>query len=76
MKTIKILGAGCKKCSDTYDLVNKVLADKGIEADVQKVEDLKSIVGYGVMTTPAVVVDEKIVFKGKVPKVKDIESWL
>ncbi len=76
MKSIKILGTGCKKCSDTYDLVNKVVAAKGIEAEVTKVEDLKSIMGYGVMSTPAVVIDEKVVIKGKVPKEKDVESWL
>lgn len=76
MKSIKILGTGCKKCSDTYDLVNKVVAAKGIEAEVTKVEDLKSIIGYGVMTTPAVVIDEKVVSKGKVPKEKDVEGWL
>lgn len=76
MKSIKILGTGCKKCTDTYDLVNKVVAAKGVEAEVTKVEDLKSIVGYGVMQTPAVVIDEKVVFKGKVPKEKDVESWL
>ncbi len=76
MKSIKILGTGCKKCSDTYDLVNKVVAAKGIDVEVTKVEDLKSIIGYGVMTTPAVVIDEKVVIKGKVPKEKDVESWL
>jgi small redox-active disulfide protein 2 len=76
MISIKVLGTGCKKCADTYALVNKVVEAKGIEAEVTKVEDLKSIIGYGVMTTPAVVIDDKVVVKGKVPKEKDIEGWL
>jgi len=76
MKSIKILGTGCKKCSDTYALVNKVVDQNGIDAEVTKVEDLKSIIGYGVMSTPAVVIDEKVVFKGGIPKEKDVESWL
>ncbi|WP_430884192.1 thioredoxin family protein [Fusibacter sp. JL216-2] len=76
MKSIKILGTGCKKCSDTYDLVNKVVAKLGVDAEVTKVEDLKSIMGYGVMSTPAVVIDDVVVVKGKIPKEKDVESWL
>ncbi len=75
MISIKVLGTGCKKCSETYALVNKVIEAQGIDAEVTKVEDLKSIIGYGVMTTPAVVIDEKVVMKGKVPKQKDVESW-
>lgn len=76
MKSIKVLGTGCKKCSDTYDLVNKVVEKLGVEAEVTKVEDLKSIMGYGVMSTPAVVIDDVVVAKGKIPKEKDVESWL
>lgn len=76
MKSIKVLGTGCKKCSDTYELVNRLVSETGVDADVSKVEDLKSIIGYGVMSTPAVVIDEKVVFKGGVPKEKDIRSWL
>lgn len=76
MKSIKVLGTGCKKCSDTYDLVNKVVEKLGVEAEVTKVEDLKSIMGYGVMSTPALVIDDVVVVKGKIPKEKDVESWL
>jgi len=76
MKSIKVLGTGCKKCSDTYDLVNKVVARLGVDAEVTKVEDLKSIMGYGVMSTPALVIDDVVVVKGKIPKEKDVEGWL
>lgn len=64
---IKVLGTGCKKCKNFEQLVRKVVEKNGIEANVSKEEDLLQIMAYGVMSTPALVVDEKVVVKGRVP---------
>lgn len=71
-KVIKILGTGCKKCKQTEEAVKKAVADNGIEAKVEKVEDIAAIMQYNVMRTPAVVVDEVVKITGKVPSPKDI----
>lgn len=73
---IKVLGSGCSKCSKLYDLVNEVISNEGIEAEVSKVEDMKEIIGYGVMKTPALVVDEKVMVSGAVPNKKQILKYL
>lgn len=67
MKTIKVLGSGCKKCAETAELVQGVANDKGIEINIEKVTDMAQIMAYGVMSTPAVVIDEKVVHKGSKP---------
>jgi small redox-active disulfide protein 2 len=67
MKQIKILGSGCAKCNQLADAVKTVIAAEGIEAEVQKIEDIQEIVSYGVMSTPGLVVDGKVVCSGKVP---------
>jgi small redox-active disulfide protein 2 len=67
MKQVKILGSGCAKCNQLADAVKAVIAAEGIEAEVQKIEDIQEIVSYGVMTTPGLVVDGKVVCSGKVP---------
>nr|WP_312577250.1 thioredoxin family protein [Sedimentibacter sp.] len=69
---IKILGSGCKNCITLKKNTEEALKEKGIEADVVKVEDYKDIVAYGVLQTPALVIDEKVVSFGKVLKPKDI----
>ncbi len=71
---IKVLGTGCKKCKTLEANVKEAVANAGIEATVEKVEDVQKIIGYGVMSTPALVIDEKVVSKGKVLKAKDIEK--
>lgn len=76
MKTIKILGTGCPKCKQTEAVVNEVVAQLNIEANVIKVEDIADIMQYNVMTTPAVVVDEDIKIKGRVPSKSEIEELL
>jgi len=73
---IEILGSGCKKCTTLYDAVNEIVAAKNIDAEVLKVEDLKTILGYGVMQTPALVVDGVVKFKGSVPKKDKIEKLI
>lgn len=67
MKTIKILGTGCPKCKQTETVVRQVVEENNIEATIEKVEDITKIMEYNVMSTPAVVVDEIIKMKGKVP---------
>lgn len=69
---IKILGSGCKNCVALEENTRVALKEAGIEAEVIKVTDFKEIMTYGVMRTPAIVVDEKVLSYGKVLKPKDI----
>lgn len=69
---IKVLGTGCQKCKTLEDTVRKVVAENSIDAQVSKVEDIMEIMAYGIMSTPAVVVDEKVVVKGRVPSAKEL----
>lgn len=73
---IKILGMGCAKCTATEKLVKEVLAEAGIQAQVEKVTDLREIAGYGVLGTPAVVVDGQVKSISKVPKKEEILAWV
>lgn len=72
MKTIKILGTGCAKCKTTEQAVRNVIAKNNIEATIQKVEDIQKIMEYNIMSTPALVVDEVIKIKGRVPSEAEI----
>jgi len=76
MKTIKVLGSGCKKCMAVADAIGARARELGVDADVVKVTDMATIMGYGVMSTPAVVVGEKVVHAGGVPTRGDIDAWL
>ena len=76
MMDIKVLGAGCQKCKATKAVVDKVIADLGCEATVEKVEDFAKIAAYGVMLTPAVVVNGKVKIVGKVPTEAEVMSVL
>ncbi len=73
---IKVLGPGCAKCNKTEKVVMDALAEAGVAADVEKVSDMMEIAGYGVFGTPAVVVDGEVKCVGKVPKKKEVISWL
>ncbi|KAF5048695.1 hypothetical protein SDC9_67807 [bioreactor metagenome] len=73
---IKILGSGCKNCVALKENTEAALKSTGIEAEIIKVEAMKDIVSYGVMQTPALVIDEKVMSYGKVLKPKDIEAIL
>ncbi|MCH4889271.1 thioredoxin family protein [Acidaminobacter sp. JC074] len=73
---IKVLGTGCKKCKTLEENVRTALSSTGKEANVEKVEDVQQIIAYGVMSTPALVIDGKVVSKGKVLKPKDIEKLI
>jgi|UniRef100_D5WZG5 small redox-active disulfide protein 2 len=76
MINIKILGTGCASCKSTQRLVEEVVAAKGVQAQVEKVEDIPSIMQYGVMRTPGVVIDGKVVHAGGVPNRAMVESWI
>jgi small redox-active disulfide protein 2 len=75
MKNIKVLGTGCANCKHTYALVEEVARAKGEIIELEKVEDLQQIMGYGVMSTPGVVIDGKVVHAGGVPARAKVESW-
>jgi len=73
---IKILGTGCPKCKALEKVTRDVVAENGIEANVTKVEDIMDIMKYGVMTTPALVVDGVVVMKGHVPSKEEVKKLL
>ena len=73
---IQILGTGCPKCKKTYENVEQAVKDLGISAEVEKVEDLKAIMGFGVMITPALAVDGQVKVAGKVPAVDEIKKFI
>ncbi len=73
---IKILGTGCASCRTTQKLVEEVIAAKGVQAQVEKIEDIPSIMQYGVMRTPGVVIDGKVVHSGGIPSRAMVESWI
>jgi small redox-active disulfide protein 2 len=71
---VKILGAGCANCTKLEKTVQKVLNELEIRAEIEKVTDYKDIAEYGVMNTPALVVDGQVKFSGRVPKEKEIKK--
>jgi small redox-active disulfide protein 2 len=73
---IKILGPGCPKCKTLDKITREVVAKNGINASITKVEDIMEIMKYGVMSTPALVVDEKVLVKGRVPSFDEIKQLL
>ena len=73
---IKILGPGCPKCKTLDKATREVVEQNGIDATITKVEDIMEIMKYGVMSTPALVVDEKVVVKGRVPSYDEIKQLL
>lgn len=70
--TIKVLGTGCKNCVNLTDNVKKALTSLNIEANIEKVTDMGDISSYGIMSTPGLVIDEKVVSYGKVLKPEEI----
>ena len=73
---IKILGPGCAKCKTLDKLTHEVVEKNGIIANITKVEDIMEIMKYGVMSTPALVVDEKVVLKGRIPTSEELKQLL
>ena len=73
---IKVLGTGCSKCKTTVALIEEIAKEKGVSISLSKVEELRQIAGFGVMSTPGVVLDGKVVHAGGVPSRSKVEQWL
>jgi small redox-active disulfide protein 2 len=73
---IKVLGTGCASCKNTITLISDVAKAKGVSVNLTKVEELRDIMAYGVMSTPGVVINGKVVHAGGVPSRDKIERWL
>ena len=73
---IKILGPGCANCVNLERVTRQAVADLGIDAQIEKVTDYGAILGYGVMSTPGLVVDEKVVLAGRVPTAAQVRELL
>jgi small redox-active disulfide protein 2 len=73
---IKVLGTGCAKCKKLYEQAEKAVTNSGQPASLTKVEKLEDIMTYGVMMTPALVVDGEVKCTGRIPDAKEIVSWI
>ena len=73
---IEILGTGCAKCHKRDELVRETVKESGVSAEITKVEDIKKIMSYGVMTTPALVIDGQVKVAGKIPSVEEIKQMI
>lgn len=76
MKNIKVLGTGCANCKTTLKLFEEVAKEKGVAVELEKIEDIQAIMSWGVMSTPGVVVDGKVVHAGGVPGRDKIAGWI
>ena len=76
MKEIKVLGSGCAKCTKSTELIQSVAAESGTSVNVIKETSPEVIMSYGVMMTPAIVVDRVLVHSGSIPTKEQIEGWL
>ena len=73
---IKVLGSGCANCKATIALIDQIAQARGVTVNLKKVEELRDIISYGVMSTPGVVINGKVVHAGGVPSRDKIEQWL
>jgi len=73
---ISILGSGCPKCKQLEENARKAVEELKIKAEIEKVTDVGEIVDYGVMSTPAIVIDGEVKASGRIPTVEEIKSWL
>ncbi len=73
---IKVLGSGCRNCEALLKATREAVEQKGINAEIEYITDMERVMGYGVMSMPALVIDEKVVSSGKVLKVKDVTKLL
>jgi small redox-active disulfide protein 2 len=71
---IKVLGPGCPKCKNLEKLTSEVVAENKIEATVEKVDDIMKIMEYGIMRTPGLVIDGKVMFSGRVPSKDELKT--
>ena len=73
---IRVFGPGCARCAETMDIVSAVVKECGIAADIVKISDYREMMAHGVMSTPAVAIDGKIVCAGRVPSRQEVREWL
>ena len=76
MLNVKVLGSGCPNCKKLEALCNEVISENNLEADVEKVTDMNKFADYGVMMTPGLVVNGKVLTQGKIPTKSTLENWL
>lgn len=76
MKSIKVLGSGCRNCVTTAKLIEDKAKALGVAVELEKVTDMAAILGFGVMSTPGVVLNGKVVHAGGIPSVDTVEGWL
>ena len=74
--SIKVLGTGCPKCNSLEKLTRKVISDNGFDAEIEKVEDIMEIMNYGIMRTPALVVNNEVKISGRLPSEKELKELL
>ena len=76
MKEVKVLGPGCARCKTLADMVKLAAEQTGVAIKLEKIEDMAAIVGYGIMSTPGLIIDGKVVHSGSLPDPKKVASWL
>jgi small redox-active disulfide protein 2 len=76
MLTVKILGSGCANCKKLEAVAREAAAQAGVEAEFVKVTDMNDILSFNVMSTPALVINGKVVSSGRIPSLADIQKWL
>jgi small redox-active disulfide protein 2 len=76
MKNVKVLGTGCANCKSTAKLIDEVARARGVEVELEKVEQVQDIMAWGILSTPGVVIDGKVVHAGGVPARAKVEGWL
>lgn len=76
MKQIKVLGPGCAKCKNTYNNVMEALKQTGIEANVEKIEDIEEMMKYNILTTPVLMIDGVVKVKGRTADIQEIKQFL
>ena len=76
MKNVKVLGPGCKRCVATVEMVQAQADRLGVPVSIEKVTDYAAIAGYGIVSTPGIVIEGKVVHAGGLPKADDLAKWL
>lgn len=76
MKNIKVLGSGCRNCEITANVIAVAAKKAGVDIELEKVTDIAEIMAYGVMSTPGIVVDGKLVHSGSIPGPADVQAWI